>query len=162
MKKAISNGAGKKYAKQVKKLRDLTGASVMESREALLNSSGDTEKARDYLRKKGKEKAQKKSGRETKEGVVAAYIHSNKKIGALVEIRCETDFVAKNSEFQELAHDLAMHVTALAPKYLFLGDVSQEEKEEYEAMAKEELAGGGKPDAIDEKIVAGTTAKYFS
>ena len=96
MKKAISNGAGKISAKQVKKLRDLTGASVMESREALLNSSGDTEKARDYLRKKGKEKAQKKSGRETKEGVVAAYIHSNKKIGALVEIRCETDFVAKN------------------------------------------------------------------
>jgi len=147
---------------QVKKLRELTGASVMECREALQNSGGNEENAREYLRKKGKEKAGKKSGRETKEGVVAAYIHSNKKIGVLIEIRCETDFVAKNSEFQELAHDLAMHVAAMAPKYIALDEISAEEKKAYEAHEKKELASEKKPAEIIEKIVAGKTAKYFS
>ena len=115
-------------ADQVKKLRELTDASIMECREALQNSDGDMEKSRLYLRKKGKEKAQKKAGRETREGIIAAYVHSNKKIGALVEIRCETDFVAKNSEFQELAHDLAMHVAAMSPKYLTVKDIPKGEK----------------------------------
>ncbi|MDD5489491.1 MAG: translation elongation factor Ts [Candidatus Moranbacteria bacterium] len=162
MKKIISNGVKKITADQVKKLRELTGASIMECREALENAGGDTEKAREYLRRKGKEKAQKKSGRETSEGIVAAYVHSNKKIGALVEIRCETDFVAKNSEFQELAYDIAMHVAAMSPKYVSLDEVSQKEKEEYENMAKEELAGEKKPAEIVEKIVAGKTTKFFS
>ncbi len=162
MKKAISNGVKKISANQVKKIREKTGASVMECREALVNSAGDPEKAREYLQKKGKEKARKKSGRETKEGIVAAYIHSNKKIGALVEIRCETDFVAKNSEFQELSHDLAMHVAAMDPKFISLDEVSEKEREEYEDLVKKELAEEKKPEAIIEKIVSGKTEKHFS
>ena len=134
----------------------------MECRDALENAGGDTEKAREYLRKKGKEKARKKSGRETKEGIVVAYIHSNKKIGALVEIRCETDFVAKNLEFQDLAYDLAMHVAAMDPKYILVDEVPRKEKEEYETLARKELAGEKKPAEIIEKIIAGKTAKYFS
>lgn len=153
---------GKITADQVKKLREATGASVMECREALLNSVADLEKAREYLQKKGKEKSQKKSGRETREGVIAAYIHSNKKIGALIEIRCETDFVAKNSEFQELSHDLAMHVAAMDPKFISPDEVPQKEKKEYEDLARKELAGEKKPGAIIEKIVSGKTEKHFS
>lgn len=102
-------------AELVKELRDKTGASVMECRAALVEAKGDSEKAVEHLREHGKEKAAKKSERETAEGVVASYIHSNKKIGAMVEVLCETDFVAKNSEFQELAHDLAMHIAAMEP-----------------------------------------------
>ncbi|HBB37054.1 MAG: Elongation factor Ts [Candidatus Moranbacteria bacterium GW2011_GWC1_45_18] len=162
MKKEISNGTPKISADKVKNLRELTGASVMECRNALENSKGDIEMAREYLRKIGKEKAQKKSGRETKEGLVSAYIHSNKKIGSLIEIRCETDFAAKNSEIQELAHDLAMHVAAMDPKYVSLDDVSPQEKKEYEILAKNELAGEKKPAAVIEKIISGKTAKHFS
>lgn len=161
MKKAISDGASKITAQQVKNLRELTGASVMECREALMNSAGDIEKARDYLKKKGKEKARKKSGRDTNEGIIAAYVHGNGKIGALVEIRCETDFVAKNSEFQEFSHDLAMHVAAMAPNFISLGEVSQKEKEEYEKQVKEELVKEKKPASIVENIVLGKTAKHF-
>lgn len=102
-------------AQLVKELRDKTGASIMECRNALIEAKGDIGKATEYLRKRGKERAAKKADRATVEGVVVSYIHSNKKIGALVELLCETDFVAKNSEFQELAHDLAMHVTAMEP-----------------------------------------------
>ncbi|OGI27288.1 MAG: translation elongation factor Ts [Candidatus Moranbacteria bacterium RIFOXYB1_FULL_43_19] len=162
MKKIISNRVKKISADQVKKLREETGASVMECREALVNSEGDAEKAREYLRKKGKEKAQKKSGRETREGVVSAYIHSNKKIGALVEIRCETDFVAKNAEFQELSHDLAMHVAAMDPKFILFDEVSEKERKEYEDLAREEITKEKKPKEIVEKIVSGKTEKHFS
>lgn len=120
--------APKISAAKVKELRELAGASVVDCREVLMQSQGNMEKALDYLRKRGKEKAKKKSDRETKEGVIASYIHSNKKIGAMVELRCETDFVAKNSEFQELAYDLAMHVAAMSPKYLTIEDAPEEEK----------------------------------
>lgn len=94
-------------------MREKTGASVMECRRALLECGGDFEKAIDYLKKRGSEKALKKAERKTTEGVIAAYIHSNKKIGAMVELRCETDFVARNAEFGELAYDIAMHVAAM-------------------------------------------------
>ncbi len=173
MKKTISSGVGNVSASQVKELRNLSGASVMECREALLNSAGDAKKALEYLRKKGKEKARKKSGRETNEGIVAAYIHSNRKIGTLVEVHCETDFVAKNSEFQELAHDLAMHVAAMNPSYLSLEDVPKKEKEEFEKLVREEITqefsrdvsskkgGREKTAEIVEKIVSGKTNKYF-
>jgi len=102
-------------AELVKELREKTGASIMECRNALVEAKGDLEKAVENLRKRGKEKAAKKADRATAEGVVVSYIHSNKKIGAMVELLCETDFVAKNSEFQELAYDLAMHITAMEP-----------------------------------------------
>ncbi len=149
-------------ADQVKKLRELTGASVMECREALEEAQGEIEKAQEFLRQKGKEKAQKKAQKETKEGIVAAYIHSNKKVGSLIEIRCETDFVAKNSDFQELAHDIAMHVAAMSPWYISLDDVPEKEKEEYAALVRRKLSQEQKPAEIIEKIVTGKTAKYFS
>ena len=107
----------------------------------LLQSKGDLEKAVENLRKRGKEKAAKKADRTTCEGVIASYIHSNKKIGAMVELLCETDFVAKNSEFQELAYDLAMHIAATDPKYLSFENVDEKEKAEYEKFAREEFAG---------------------
>ena len=148
-------------ALEIKKLRELTGASVMECREALQQAGGDPEKAVEHLRHKGKEKAGKKSSRKTGEGVVAAYIHSNKKIGALVELRCETDFVAKNSEFQELAYDLAMQVAALGARYISSDAVSSQEREAYEHLIREELAAQMKPDNVIEKIVAGKVKKHF-
>lgn len=148
-------------ASHVKKLREMTGASIMECRGALEKTAGDYEKAREYLRKRGREKAGKKSERETKEGVVATYVHSNKKIGAMVELRCETDFVAKNSEFQELAYDIAMHVAALSPKYNSFSEVPEKEKKEYEHIALEELALENKPQEMIEKIVEGKIKKHF-
>jgi elongation factor Ts len=161
MKKAISNGASKISAQEVKKLRDNSGASIMDCREALEKCQGDEEKASELLKKKGHEKAGKKSDRSTQEGVIAAYIHGNKKIGAMVELRCETDFVAKNSEFQELAYDIAMHIAALAPKYLSLADVSEKDRNEYEHIVREEVAGENKSAEITEKIVAGKIKKHF-
>lgn len=100
-------------AQQVKKLRDKTKASVMKCKEALTQANGDEEKALNILKKRGQLIALKKSGREAGDGVIEAYIHSNKKIGVLLELRCETDFVARNEEFKELAHDLAMHIAAM-------------------------------------------------
>jgi elongation factor Ts len=148
-------------AQLVKELRDKTGASIMECRGALLEAKGDLENALENLRRRGKEKAQKKAGRETAEGVVAAYIHSNRKVGAIVEVFCETDFVAKNSEFQELAHDLAMHIVATNPKYLSAEDVNEKERVEYEKYAREEFASEKKPADVLEKMVSGKMKKHF-
>lgn len=148
-------------ADHVKKLRDQTGASVMDCKKALEKSGGDIDQAVEYLKKSGKEKAGKKAQRETREGVVAAYIHSNKKIGVMVELRCETDFVAKNSEFQELAYDIAMHVAAMAPKYLSFEQISEKDKKDYESMVKEEVTSQNKPANIVEKIVEGKVKKHF-
>jgi elongation factor Ts len=100
-------------AQQVKKLRDKTSASMMDCKQALIQAKGDEEKALKILKQRGQLVAEKKSTRQAGQGIVEAYIHSNKKIGALLELKCETDFVARNQEFQELAHDLAMHITAM-------------------------------------------------
>ena len=148
-------------AELVKELREKTGASIMECRNALVEAKGDLEKAVENLRKRGKEKAAKKADRATAEGVVVSYIHSNKKIGAMVELLCETDFVAKNSEFQELAYDLAMHIAALDPKYLSFENVDGKEKSEYEKFAREEFASENKPAEILEKMVSGKVKKHF-
>ena len=148
-------------ADHVKKLRDQTGASVMDCKKALEKSEGDIDKAVEYLKKSGKEKAGKKAQRATGEGVVAAYIHSNKKIGVLVELRCETDFVAKNSEFQELAYDVAMHVAAMDPKYLSFEQISDKDKKDYESIIGEEVASQDKPANIIEKIIEGKVKKHF-
>ncbi len=148
-------------AAQVKELREKTGVSVMECRTALTECGGDFKKALDYLKKRGGEKALKKVERKTSEGVIAAYIHSNKKIGAMIELLCETDFVARNSEFQELAYDLAMHVAAMNPKYLSLEKVSQRDRDEYEHIAREKVALENKPPEIAEKIVEGKLKKNF-
>ena len=148
-------------AQLVKDLRGSTGASIMECRNALSEANGDLEKAIEYLRRSGKEKAAKKADRTTAEGVVASYIHSNRKIGAMVEVFCETDFVAKNSEFQELAHDLAMHIAAANPKYLSLGKIDPKDKEDFEKFVRQELASEKKPADIIEKIVEGKVKKHF-
>jgi elongation factor Ts len=148
-------------AEHVKKLRDQTGASVMDCKKALEKSDGNIDQAIEYLKKSGKEKAGKKAERATGEGVVAAYIHSNKKIGAIIELRCETDFVAKNSEFQELAYDIAMHVAAMAPLYISFDQVSEKDKKDYENIIREEVATQKKPADIMEKIVEGKIKKHF-
>jgi len=148
-------------AQLVKDLRDKTGASIMECRNALAESKGDLEKAIEYLRRSGKERAAKKADRTTSEGVVASYVHSNRKIAAMVEVFCETDFVAKNAEFQELAHDLAMHIAAAKPKYLSLEKIDPKDKESFEKFVRQELASGKKPGDIIEKIVKGKVKKHF-
>lgn len=148
-------------AQLVKDLRGKTGASIMECRNALAQSNGDLEKAIEYLRKRGKEKAAKKADRTTAEGVIASYIHSNRKIGAMIEVFCETDFVAKNAEFQELAHDLAMHIAAANPKYLSLEKIDPKDKEDFEKFVREELSSEKKPADIIEKIVEGKVKKHF-
>jgi elongation factor Ts len=148
-------------AELVKDLRGKTGASIMECRNALAESKGDLEKAIEYLRRSGKERASKKADRATAEGVVASYVHSNRRIAAMVEVLCETDFVAKNAEFQELAHDLAMHIAAANPKYLSLEKIDPKDREDFEKFVREELSSENKPTDIIEKIVEGKVKKHF-
>lgn len=148
-------------AELVKDLRGKTGASIMECRNALAESKGDLEKAVDFLRRSGKERAAKKADRATCEGIVASYVHSNRKIAAMVEVFCETDFVAKNAEFQELAHDLAMHIAAANPKYLSLEKIDPKDREDFEKFVREEPAPKNKPADIIEKIVEGKVKKHF-
>jgi elongation factor Ts len=148
-------------AQQVKELRERTGAGFMACRSALAGSNGDIEGAIDILRKKGQAAAQKKSQRLTSEGLVGSYIHAGGKIGVLVEVNCESDFVARTEEFQRLCHDVAMHIAALDPRFLRREEVTQElldrEREIYRAQAK----ATGKPDPVIEKIVTGKMEKFY-
>jgi elongation factor Ts len=148
-------------AQEVKKLRDITGASMMECKKSLEESSGDMEKAKKIMQKSGSKIADKKCGRNMAEGYVGSYIHSNGKVGVLVEIICETDFVARNEEFKKLAHDLAMHIAATDPKYVSCDEIKSEivknKKEEFSEEVKKE----NKPPEIMEKMVEGKTKKYF-
>lgn len=145
----------------VKELRDKTGAGIMDCKEALNVSVGDFEKAIDYLRKKGMSAATKRSSKAAKDGVVASYIHMGGRIGVLVEVNCETDFVAKTADFQLVAKDLAMHVAAANPLYLkpeeIPSDVISREKEIYKSQALAEK----KPEKIWEKIIEGKLKKYY-
>jgi elongation factor Ts len=150
---------------QIKKLREQTGAGIVEVKKALEEAGGDETKAVEILRKRGQEKAGKKAERSAKEGVVASYIHSNSKVGAIVKLHCETDFVARNEEFKALAQDIAMHITAMSPQYLKPEDVSGEvvakEKEIWTEQLKSENPGrAGKPADILEKIMAGKEKKF--
>ena len=145
----------------VKKLREKTAAGLMDCKKALEEAGGDMEKAVDILRQKGLAVAAKRAGKATKEGVVAAYIHANKKLGAMVEVNCETDFVARTEEFQKFAYDVAMHVAATNPICVSREEMPEEvlkrEKEIYIAQAKE----SGKPENVIEKIVQGKLEKFF-
>ncbi|HLE17895.1 MAG TPA: translation elongation factor Ts [Syntrophales bacterium] len=145
----------------VKQLRDKTGAGMMDCKEALTASDGDFNKAIDYLRKKGMAAATKRSSKAAKEGTIASYIHMGGKIGVMVELNCETDFVAKTADFQNLAKDLAMHVAASNPLYLrpedIPADALEREKEIYRSQALQE----GKPEKIWEKIIEGKLKKYY-
>jgi len=147
--------------KQLLKLRDMTGAGMKDAKDALEETDGDLDKAAEILRKKGVAKAAKKSGRETGEGLVHAYIHTNGKLGAMVEVLCETDFVARNEVFQELCHDLAMHISATDPLYVSRDDVPEEVVQKQKEMIREGDDLSGKPDDVVEKILEGKLGKYF-
>jgi len=148
-------------ANTVKQLRDKTGAGMMDCKNALTNSNGDLDAAVDFLRKSGVAKAEKKGTRETKEGLVYSYIHAGGRLGVMIEVNCETDFVAKTDGFIELAHNLAMQIAATNPIALDKGSVSDDviskEKEIYTEQAK----SSGKPDNIIDKMVEGRLAKFF-
>ena len=148
-------------AQEVKKLRDRTGASMIQCKNALEESQGDIEKAIVILQKSGSKVADKKCGRSTGEGYIGSYIHSNGKVGVLVEIVCETDFVAKNEEFRELAHDLAMHVAANNPRYIDYKEINPEEINNKKKELAEEVKKDKKPENIAEKIVEGKVKKHF-
>lgn len=138
----------------------MTGVSVMECKKALEEAQGDKEKAIIILRKKSKAVAEKKATRELKSGTVAAYIHNTGMVGALVELACETDFVARNEEFKRLAYDIAMHITALNPEYLKKEDIPESARTKATEVFSEEVAG--KPKEIQEKILAGKLDSYFN
>jgi elongation factor Ts len=148
-------------AAQVKDLRERTGAPMMDCKQALTESKGDMEQAIVILRKRGAAVAQKKATRVTSEGSVASYIHAGGKIGVLVEVNCESDFVARTDDFKELVHDIAMHIAASDPKFIRKEDVTSEdyarEKDIYLAQAK----ASGKPDHIAEKMVEGKMGKFY-
>jgi elongation factor Ts len=148
-------------AGMVKELREKTGAGMMDCKKALSETDGDLEKAIDYLRQKGLSDAAKRTGRTASEGVVGSYIHPGSKIGVLIEVNCESDFVARTEEFQALVKDLSMHVAASNPLYLRREDVPEDvitrEKNIYDAQARE----GGKPERIVERIVQGKLEKFF-
>jgi elongation factor Ts len=149
-------------ATQVKELRDQTGAGMMDCKKALTEAQGNFEEAAKILREKGIAKAASKAGRSTSEGSIASYIHPGDKLGVLVEINCETDFVARTEQFRQFAHDIAMHIAASSPLCVQREDLDQktlgEEREIYRAQALNE----GKPEKIIDKIVDGKVEKYYS
>ncbi|MHB0867118.1 MAG: translation elongation factor Ts [Thermoleophilia bacterium] len=149
-------------AKEVKELREQTGAGMMECKKALTECSGDMNNAVKLLRTKGLADASKRSGRATTQGLVDSYIHMGGKIGVLVEIGCETDFVARTDDFQDFVHDIAMHVAAANPVYVSREDVPADVVESEMAIYKDQAKATGKPDNILEKIATGKLEKYYS
>ena len=149
-------------AQQVKALREKTQAGMMDCKRALEEANGDFDKANLILRKKGLAAVAKRAGRATAEGIVFAYIHPGDSLGVLVELNCETDFVAKTSEFRHLAKDLAMHIAALGPKYIRKEDIPEEEISQEKEIYHSKAVASGKPEKVIEKIVEGQLTKYFS
>lgn len=149
-------------ASQVAELREKTGAGMMDAKRALEEAQGDIEKATEELRKKGMIKAAKKVDRETHEGRVHAYIHANGKLGSLIQVLCETDFVARTEAFVELCNDLAIHVSAMDPTYLTRADVPAEILEKEKQLYREEMHGQSKPPEVIDKIIEGKVNKWFS
>jgi len=148
--------------KLVKKLREETGISIMECKKALEETGNDYPKAVEHLRKKGFEKAKKRSSRSTEEGIIHAYIHSNRKIGVLLEMGCETDFVAKNEDFVDLAKDIAMQIAAMNPGYIAAQDVREDELAKEREIYREQMLKQGKPENIVDKIVEGKLKKFYT
>jgi elongation factor Ts len=148
-------------AKLVKDLRTKTGAGFMDCKKALSETDGNIEQAIDYLRKKGIAKAAKKSEREASEGYIGNYIHMNGKIGVIVELNCETDFVARNEEFRTLAKDIAMHIAASKPQYVKPEDIPADVIERERSIYSEQMKESGKPENIIEKIVDGKINKFY-
>jgi len=148
-------------AERVKELRQRTGIGMMECKKALQESNGDIEKAITILRKKGHARAKDKMSRETSEGFVGSYIHLNGKIGVLVEVNCESDFVARNEEFKDLIKNIAMHIAAASPKYISSEEVPQKELEEEKDIIREQFKDSKKPAEIMEKIIQGKLSKFY-
>jgi len=149
-------------AEMVRKLREETGAGMMECKSALVEAGGDVEKSRDILRKKGLATAAKRAGRATSEGIVGHYIHPGAKIGVLVEVNCETDFVAKTPDFQSLVKEIAMHIAASNPLYVSKDEVPANVLEKEREIYKAQAAQAGKPAPVQDKIAEGKLKQYLS
>jgi elongation factor Ts len=148
-------------AQQVKELREATGAGVLECRKALQEHNGDFDKAVAYLREKGLAAAAKKVGREAKDGVVELYAHGGGRVGVMVEVNCETDFVARTEQFRTFAHDLALHIAASSPRYLADADVPEAVLESERAIARNRALQEGKPEKVLDRIVDGRLEKFY-
>jgi elongation factor Ts len=148
-------------AQMVKDIRDATSASFIDCKKALEETSGNVDKAVEILRVKGLAKASKKAGRDTPEGVVTSYIHAGGKIGVLLEVNCETDFVARNDEFQQFTKEVAMQIAAANPTYVTEADVPEDIINKEKEIMKAQVIESGKPDNIADKIVEGKISKYF-
>ncbi|OGY84772.1 MAG: elongation factor Ts [Candidatus Kerfeldbacteria bacterium RIFCSPHIGHO2_12_FULL_48_17] len=146
----------------VQKLRNMTGAGIMDAKKILTKTKGDIAKAVEELRKSGQAKALKKQDRAVSEGLIDAYIHGTGKVGAMVQVKCETDFVARNEEFKALAHDIALQVTAMNPQYVSPKDIPQEVIDKEKEIYRAQLKAQKKPEKAIEKIVEGKLQKYFS
>jgi elongation factor Ts len=149
-------------AELVKTLRDRTGAGMMECKAALMEAHGDLEEAVTVLRKRGVAQAAKKAGRTTREGVVGSYIHMGGKVGVLVEVNCESDFVARTDAFQALVKDVAMHIAAADPRYIRREDVPADTLEKERDIYRAQFAGSGKPAAVIDKIVEGKLGAFYA
>ncbi len=148
-------------AKDITTLREQTGAGMLDCKNALTECDGDMNKAADWLREKGISKAAKKASRIAAEGSVFLYNHMNGKIGVMLELNCETDFVAKNPEFQQLGHDLCLHIAANAPKYVSKDEVDETELLKEREILRAQVINEGKPEAMADKIVDGKISKYY-
>jgi elongation factor Ts len=145
----------------IKKLKELTGVGLTDAKVALVEADGDFDKALEAMRKKGLTRAEKKGDREAREGVIDSYVHGGR-IGVVVEVNCETDFVARLDDFKKLAHEVAMQIAAMNPKYVSEADIPTEEKERVKSEAMERVQKEGKPADIAEKIVEGQVKKHFA
>ncbi len=148
-------------AQQVKELREMTGVGPLDCKKALEQFDGDLQKAADYLREKGLAKAAKKAGRATNEGIVHIYLHHNGRLGVMVELNCETDFVAKTPQFHELANDIALQIANLAPKYIRREDIPEAELEAERDLQRRRAREEGKPDSVIDKIIEGRMSKFY-
>jgi len=146
----------------VKKLREQTGIGILECRKALEEVGNDYEKAVDLLRKKGFEKAKSKMDRAVNQGVIGSYVHNNNRVGVLVEVRCETDFVARTDDFLQLVKDIALQITAMNPRYVSEKDVPAEVLEKEREIYREQMKDSGKPANIVEKIIEGKLSKFYA
>lgn len=145
----------------VKELREATGAGVLDAKKALEASGGDFDKAVDSLREKGAARAAKRSGREASEGIIELYAHPGNRVGVILELNCETDFVARNEEFTNLAHDLALHIAAMNPQYITKDEVPTDELDRETEVLRNQALAEGKPEQVIEKIVAGRMSKFY-
>jgi elongation factor Ts len=149
-------------AEQVRQLRDKTGAGMLDCKAALTESGGDMDKAVEILRKKGLASAAKRAGRATRDGVIGHYIHLGGKVGVLVEVNCETDFVARTEDFQTLAKEIAMHIAAADPRFVRRDDIPPEVLEKEREIYRAQFASSGKPPQVIEKIVDGKLGTYYA